>query len=172
MAGIASRKLESKLWSEETVRKEQLRATIAIAAIAACYYSMNFISEKTWVGQLLRVCGVLLVIFWGAYLMFISAATVSDLRIALLRALFDENICRSLAGCAHVFYGIGVVLLLVIIFFFSMDQLPSVADWFYGIVTGSFLTTMSSAIAVWAYFAFRILPRLENLNRRLGRQRP
>lgn len=182
MAGVSSRKRKSKpkkrkprksrLWSVENIRKEQLRATIAIAAVAACYYSKSLISSQVWIGQLFLLSGILLVVLWGMYLILISASTASDLRIAPLRVLLDENSCDFLARCAHLFYGGGVLLVLFIISIFGLDQLPSALDLIYKLVSGNQILVLGLGTATCLFVAIWILPRLDDLDRWLTKPGP
>ena len=166
MSEISSVKLESsELWPEVMVRKEQLRATIAIAAIAACYYSTSKelgLSGPT--GDLMHAIGVLLVSFWGFYLILIAAATANDLRILPV----SEDICRRLRRVAHLFYGLGVAAVLFIILFFAAVQLPAIAGWVWKLIQSNETLIVVLDIATVLFVSFGVLPAWpEYLNRHL-----
>jgi hypothetical protein len=100
------------LWSKDATRKEQLRVALAIAAIAASYYSSYMLMPDIFSATrtVLNLVGAILVICWILYFVLAAVATLDDLHFRF----FDEGRCRYMLELAHLFYYVGAVCTLVV----------------------------------------------------------
>jgi hypothetical protein len=104
----------NKIWSDREIKREQLRATLAIATIAACYYAGSLPLLVQSARALLTVLGGLLVVFWAPYFGLMSFSIVYDINLEqnhrFLEFIFSERICRSLRELGNISFILGSFL--------------------------------------------------------------
>lgn len=114
MTTVSKESQTNKIWSDGGIRREQLRATLAIATIAACYYARSLPFPGPTISALLTVFGGVLLLFWVLYFGFMSFSIVYDINLEqnhrFLEFIFSERICRSLKELGNISFILGSFL--------------------------------------------------------------
>jgi len=103
-----------KVWSDEEIRMEKLRATLAIATIAACYYAESLPLPGLGTRELLAFFGGLLLVCWILYFGFACFSTVHDIGLGedwqFITVLLSAGNCRRLKTAGHIAFSFGSFL--------------------------------------------------------------
>jgi len=108
-----------KVWTGTEIKMEQLRAALAIATIASCYYagSLPLPGENT--KSILTAFGGLLSAFWFLYFLLISSSTIHDISLendpGFVEIFFSERNCQVLKQFGHMVYILGSLAVISIV---------------------------------------------------------